>query len=295
MGSIEVEKFPIWERFVRFTAEDYQIYCGEPVDPELDIGLAFLAKEPIQLKVLDTNSALELNTSFTGEVKTATSILTPLTPQEIGTVRCVGLNYTDHAAEMNLPLPIHPEIFMKPDTCVHSPVLPIILPKHTSAECDPEVELAVVIGKTCKDVSPDEAMEYVLGYMTANDVTARKIQGRGSQWGYSKGFDGFCPMGPCLVSKKRVPDPRVLKLRTVLDGKVMQDGAVENLIFSVAECVSHISQGTTLRAGTVILTGTPAGIGHSHDPPVYLKKGSTLRVWISHGLGTLVNGLEQGV
>lgn len=109
-------------------------------------------------------------------------------------------------------------------------------------ECDPEVELAVVIGKTCKDVSPEEAMDYVLGYMTANDVTARKIQGRGSQWGYSKGFDGFCPLGPCLVSKTSVPDPSVLLLKTTLDGKVMQNGAAKNLIFSVAECVSHISQ-----------------------------------------------------
>lgn len=212
---------------------------------------------------------------------------------------------------MNLALPAHPEIFMKPDTCVHSPILPIVLPKNTSEECDPEVELAIVIGKTCKDVSPEEAMDYVLGYMTANDVTARKIQGRGSQWGYSKGFDGFCPMGPCLVSTRSIPDPSVLLLKTTLNGKVMQNGAAKNLIFSVAECVSHISQvspsrifnerrlssiqGTTLRPGTVILTGTPAGIGHSYNPPIYLKKGADLKIWISHGLGTLVNEIQQDI
>ncbi|KAH6712469.1 hypothetical protein BKA61DRAFT_644619 [Leptodontidium sp. MPI-SDFR-AT-0119] len=294
MGSIEKVKFPVWDRFVRFTVEDGQEYCGEPVDSELDIGLAFVAKEPILIKVLDSSSALDIHASFTGDIKTATSILTPVTAQEVGTIRCVGLNYTDHAAEMKLALPTHPEIFMKPDTCVHSPILPITLPKNTSEECDPEVELAVVIGKTCKDVSPDEALDYVLGYMTANDVTARKIQGRGSQWGYSKGFDGFCPMGPCLVSTKSIPDPSVLLLRTTLDGKVMQNGAAKNLIFSAAECVSHISQGTTLRRGTVILTGTPAGIGHSYIPPIYLKKGADLKIWISHGLGTLVNEIKQG-
>ncbi len=143
---------------------------------------------------------------------------------------------------MKLSLPTHPEIFLKPDTCVQSPVAPLTLPRNTVDECDPEVELAVVIGQTCKDVSPEDAMDYVLGYMTANDVTARKVQGRGSQWGYSKGFDGFCPMGPCLVPKRSIPNPSVLLLKTTLDGKVMQNGAAKNLIFSVAECVSHISQ-----------------------------------------------------
>lgn len=172
-------------------------------------------------------------------------ILTPLTPQEIGTVRCVGLNYTDHAAEMKLVLPTHPEIFMKGENTIHSPTEPVTLPKSAPEQCDPEVELAIVIGKKCKDVTPAQAMEYVLGYMTANDMTARKIQGRGSQWGFSKGFDGFCPLGPCLVSKAAVPDPSVLLLKTTVDGKVTQNGAAKNMIFGVAECISLVSQVST--------------------------------------------------
>ncbi|OWP03921.1 fumarylacetoacetate hydrolase [Marssonina coronariae] len=183
------------------------------------------------------------------------------------------------------------QIFLKPDICVHSPILPLTLRKITSWECDAEVELAVVISKMCRDVTPARATEFVLGYMTANDMTARKIQGRGSQWGYSKGFDGFCPMRPCLVARKAIPDPSLLLLKTTLDGWLAQNGTAKNLVFSVAECISHISQGTTL---TVVFTGTPAGIGHSYSPPLYLKKGSDLKMWISHSLGTLVNEVEQG-
>lgn len=211
---------------------------------------------------------------------------------------------------MKLALPKTPEMFMKPATCLHSPVDPILLPREASLAADAEVELAIVIGRECKNVSEDEAMDYVLGYMTANDVTSREIQGRTSQWGYSKGFDAFCPIGPVLVAKSAIPDPNALLLKTVLDGKVMQDGKAADFIFSIPEIVSYLSvvsclsicirgnriliarQGTTLPKGTVILTGTPAGIGHSHNPPIYLKQGCELKVWISHGLGTLTNSIE---
>ncbi|KAG0649353.1 Fumarylacetoacetate hydrolase domain-containing [Hyphodiscus hymeniophilus] len=283
---------PIWKRFVRFVAEDGQELCGEPSEVELDVGLAIADKETVLIKVLDAKSALDLNAAFTGEVKKATQILSPLAPAEVGTIRCVGLNYTDHAAEMKLSLPKHPEIFMKPATCVHGPVEPLIIP-HEAAGADPEVELAVVIKKDCKNVAVSTALGYVLGYMTSNDVTARTVQSRGSQWGYSKGFDQFAPMGPTIVSAESIPDPSMLLLKTTLDGKVMQDKPAKNMIFSVAEIVSYLSVGTTLKAGTVILTGTPSGIGHGHDPPLYLKDGSVLRVWISHGLGTLVNPIVQ--
>jgi 2-keto-4-pentenoate hydratase/2-oxohepta-3-ene-1,7-dioic acid hydratase in catechol pathway len=192
-----------------------------------------MLKEPLQYVLKKFKLARNLLTSI--------QILTPITAREVGTVRCVGLNYTDHAAEMKLALPSHPEIFLKPDTCVHSPVSPLVLPSVAENQCDPEVELAVVIGKDCKNVTAENAMEYVLGYMTANDVTARKVQSRGSQWGYSKGFDNFAPMGPCLVSKEAIPDPSVMLLRTTLNGKVMQNGAAKNLIFSIPECIAHIS------------------------------------------------------
>jgi 2-keto-4-pentenoate hydratase/2-oxohepta-3-ene-1,7-dioic acid hydratase in catechol pathway len=142
---------------------------------------------------------------------------------------------------MKLSLPKHPEIFMKPNTCVHGPQEPLHIPHSAAQQSDPEVELAVVIGKDCKNVSPAKALNYVLGYMTANDVTARIIQGRGSQWGYSKGFDGFAPMGPALVSAEVLPDPAVLLLKTTLDGRVMQDKPAKNMIFSIPEIVSYLS------------------------------------------------------
>jgi 2-keto-4-pentenoate hydratase/2-oxohepta-3-ene-1,7-dioic acid hydratase in catechol pathway len=149
-------------------------------------------------------------------------------------------------AEMKLELPKHPEIFMKPDTCVHGPLEPLIIPHEAVGQADPEVELAVVIGRECKNVSVTHALDYVLGYMTANDVTARAVQSRGSQWGYSKGFDGFAPMGPTLVSAHELPDPSVLHLKTVLNGKTMQDKPAKNMIFSVSEIVSYLSIVSTL-------------------------------------------------
>lgn len=134
-------------------------------------------------------------------------------------------------------------------------------------------------------------MSYVLGYTCSNDVTARKWQFAGSntQWGYGKGFDGFAPMGPCIVSANRIPKPSVIELRTELNGQVLQKGRADDMIFSIAEIISHLSQGTTLDAGTVILTGTPHGIGVSKKPSVFLRHGDDVRIVMSHGLGSLVN------
>lgn len=142
---------------------------------------------------------------------------------------------------MKLSIPKHPEIFFKPNTCVHGPVETLTVPHEAAGQADPEVELAVVIKKDCKNVSVGHALDYVLGYMTSNDVTARVVQTRGSQWGYSKGFDQFAPMGPTIVSAESIPDPSVLWLKTTLDGAVMQDKPAKNMIFSVAEIVSYLS------------------------------------------------------
>lgn len=193
---------------------------------------------------------------------------------------------------MNLTIPTHPSLFFKPSSCLGSPNAPLIIPyQATDSQADYEAELAVVIGRNCRNVEPKDALNYVLGYTCANDVTARKWQfaGGNTQWGYGKGFDGFAPMGPCLVSTKAIPDPSVITLKTTLNGNMMQEGRADDMIFSVAEIVSHLSQGTTLEAGTVILTGTPHGIGVSKEPPVFLQHGDHVRVVMSHGLGSLVN------
>ncbi|KIW71388.1 hypothetical protein, variant 2 [Phialophora macrospora] len=249
-------------------------------------------------KVLQTNSALDPSATFGQEIVQVKSLLSPLRADEVGTIRCIGLNYRDHAAELKLPIPSTPTVFLKANTCLNSPAGRIYYP-HSAGDhdclLDYEVELAVVIAETCKDVPETDAMQYVLGYMTANDVTSRKHQQEVSQWDHGKGFDGFCPIGPTLVSSQAIPDPSVLRLRTVLNGKVMQDGKARDMIFSVPKIVSFLSQGCTLQKGTIILTGTPCGIGISRDPVVCLSEGDELHVSISHGLGTLTNSISRGL
>lgn len=223
---------------------------------------------------------------------TIRTLLPPLPATTVNTIRCIGLNYRSHAAEMNFALPTYPSVFFKPSTCLNAPNAPLVIPHQaTDQQADYEAELAVVIGRQCRNVRREDAMQYVLGYMCSNDVTARKWQVAGgtTQWGYGKGFDGFAPMGPCLVSTRAVPDPEALELRTELNGQVMQAGRVDDMIFSIPEIVAFLSQGTTLPAGTVIMTGTPHGIGASRDPPVFLQDGDEVRIVMSHGLGSLVN------
>lgn len=220
-------------------------------------------------------------------------LLTPLSKQEVGTIRCVGLNYRKHAKEMNLDLPEHPTLFFKPSTCLGNPNAPLSIPyQATDDQADYEAELAVVIGKPARNVSKEDAMNYVLGYTCSNDVTARTHQFHGAQWSFGKGFDGFCPLGPCLVSAQSVPDPGDIELKTVLNGSTMQYSRADDMIFSIPEIVAYLSQGTTLEAGTVILTGTPHGIGVSKVPKVFLKPGDDLRIVMSHGLGSLVTPVE---
>ncbi|KAJ5183798.1 hypothetical protein N7492_001414 [Penicillium capsulatum] len=288
-NRVQGSKYPVWTRWVRFRASDGEIHGGEPVDADVDVGLAIADKEDVPVRVVAGGSALNYDAEFTGEVKLMEELLSPVSPRDAGTVRCIGLNYKEHAAEMNLALPSTPTVFLKAATCIASASEPIVLPSNVDYdEADYEVELAIIIGKLCKNVSVAEAGDYVLGYSTANDVTARKHQEKTSQWSYAKGMDGFCPLGPCIVSTKQIPDPTVLRLTTHLNEKSMQNGSADDMIFSVPEIVSYLSQGHTLLPGTVIITGTPCGIGVSQKPPRFLQPGDNLRISISHGLGTQI-------
>lgn len=216
--------------------------------------------------------------------------MSPLSASEVGTIRCIGLNFKDHAAELQCPLPNIPEVFFKASNTLTHPSSTIDLPSSAPSAIDAEAELAIVIAKDCKNVSVSEVHEYILGYTAANDVTARDIQAKTSQWGFSKGYDGFCPLGPCIVRRERMGDvSRGVSLKTVLDGEVLQDGKTDEFIFSVEEIVSYLSKDTTLPKGTVIISGTPSGIGHSRTPPRYLRAGCELRISISRGIGTLAN------
>ena len=214
--------------------------------------------------------------------------LAPVVPTNI---LCIGLNYRRHAEEGGVKLPDQPILFMKATSAVQNPGDPIVLPRHLrSDEVDYECELAVVIGKRCKNVPKDTALDCVLGYTCANDVSARdwQIKRGGSQWCRGKTFDTFAPLGPCLVLKDEIPDPALLKIRTLLNGAVMQDWRCDDMIFDVPTLISFLSGSTTLFPGTVILTGTPHGVGFARKPPVFLQHGDTVTIEIDQ-IGALTN------
>jgi 2-keto-4-pentenoate hydratase/2-oxohepta-3-ene-1,7-dioic acid hydratase in catechol pathway len=223
-----------------------------------------------------------------GKPTEVAKLLAPITP---ATIYCIGLNYVRHAQEGNLPIPQHPIVFMKSPAAAQNPGDPIELPRSLrSDEVDYECELAVVIGKSCKNATKANALSYVLGYTCANDVSARDWQGKwgGGQWCRGKTFDTFAPLGPCLVTTDDVPNPNELQLRTILNGEVMQDWNTNDMIFSVPTLIEFLSGSTTLSAGTVILTGTPHGIGAARKPPVFLQDGDTVSIEIDQ-IGVLTN------
>jgi 2-keto-4-pentenoate hydratase/2-oxohepta-3-ene-1,7-dioic acid hydratase in catechol pathway len=186
----------------------------------------------------------------------------------------VGLNYIDHCKEANLPVPTEPVLFSKFTTSICGPYDELTWPAGVTKEVDYEVELGVVIGKKARDVEEAAALEYVMGYTVVNDVSARDLQFLGAkQWDRGKSLDTFCPYGPYIVTRDEIPDPHVLQVRTVLNGKEMQNSNTKNLIFNVNKIIAYASQGTTLLPGDLIPTGTPFGVGFSRKPPVFLKDG----------------------
>jgi len=203
----------------------------------------------------------------------------------IGKFLCVGLNYADHAAESNLPVPAEPVLFTKTLSCLVGCNDPVVLPKD-SVKGDWEVELGVVIGTKARYVSEADALKHVAGYCVVNDVSEREYQiERGGTWDKGKGCDTFGPVGPWMVTADEVPDPQALALWLEVNGKRVQNGSTKTMIFSVAHLVSYISRFMTLYPGDLISTGTPPGVGMGHKPnPVYLKPGDTMRVSIE-GLG----------
>ncbi|MEG3768454.1 fumarylacetoacetate hydrolase family protein [Alteromonas sp. 14N.309.X.WAT.G.H12] len=198
---------------------------------------------------------------------------------------CIGLNYADHAAESGMPIPAEPEVFSKFTSAICGPNDPIIKPRN-SDKLDWEVELAIVIGKDASYVSEAEAPEYIAGYCVCNDVSERTFQlERGNQWDKGKGCDSFGPIGPYLVTADEVGNPNELKMWLEVNGKRYQDGSSKTMIFQPAYIVSYLSQFTTLKAGDVISTGTPPGVGLGQKPPKYLEVGDKIDLGIE-GLGT---------
>jgi len=203
---------------------------------------------------------------------------------DIGKFMCIGLNYSDHAAETGADIPEHPILFMKATSAVVGPNDTVMLPRN-STHTDWEVELGVVIGKACKYVSEEDALRYVAGYCIANDVSERHFQTKlTGQWTKGKSCDTFGPLGPWLVTADEIADPQNLDMHLNVNGTRMQTGNTSTMIFTVAEIISHLSQMMTLEPGDVISTGTPPGVGMGMRPAVYLQSGDVMELHIQ-GLG----------
>ena len=219
-------------------------------------------------------------------------ILAPVTPPNI---LAIGLNYRKHADETNIRYPEEPVLFIKAATSIIGLGDPVLLPKIGPDEVDYEGELAVVIGKEAKNISSSDAVKYILGYTCANDISARdwQVRRQKKQWARGKSFDTFCPAGPCIVTADSI-NPDSLKIQTILNGKTLQNSNTSDMIFTAASLVSHLSQSMTLLPGTLILTGTPEGVGFTREPPVFLKENDVVSV-IIEGIGELRNRVLKEV
>lgn len=218
-----------------------------------------------------------------------------LAPVEPKSIFCIGLNYRKHAEETKADIPKVPVLFMKGLNTVQNPGDPILLPTALkSDQVDYECELAIVIGKTAKNVKRDEAFDYILGYTCANDVSARdwQIKYGGGQWCRGKTFDTFCPLGPAIVTTDEIRDPDSLPIKTIVGGETLQDWNTDDMIFSVAEIIEFMSGSTTLLPGTVILTGTPQGVGMARQPKRWLKPGESVTIEIGQ-IGQLTNPVRE--
>lgn len=190
-----------------------------------------------------------------------------------------------------MALPTAPVLFIKPRTALASPYPSALnIPRCAQDEtADYEAELCVVMGRTGRDIAEEDAMDFVLGYTASNDVSARRLQFETSQWSFAKGLDNSCPIGPVLISPRGLPDPHNVSVKAIYNNEVVQQGSTKDLIFTVPQLIAHLSKGTTLEAGSLILTGTPAGIGFFKKPRIYLEHEGDIRVEIGGGIGTLIN------
>ena len=260
-------------RIIRFLDEQNQIHFGLETDEDraqLLTGDLFFGLEPIDQTV------------------PVARLLAPVIPSNIF---CIGLNYREHAIESGLGIPENPLVFMKPTSALNHPGAPILLPAcQHDQEVDYECELVAVIGREVRDVSAADALDCIFGYTCGNDVSARhwQLHRGGGQWTRGKRFDSFCPLGPVLVTADEIADPQALSIKTHLNGATVQDHTTGDMIFTVAQLVSFLSQDTTLLPGTVIMTGTPQGVGYAQKPPVWLQPGDEVTVEIED-IGRLIN------
>ena len=262
-------------KIARILLPDGIIHYARPLDDQGNT-MEILSGDPFQ------------GVHLTGELVTQFSLLAPMVP---AVILCIGLNYRQHAEEMNAKMPKFPILFLKNPSALLDPRAPIRIPRNlASTQVDYEGELAIVIGKTCLNATRENALDHVLGYTVANDVSARDWQKEwgGSQWCRGKSFDSFAPMGPWIVTRDEIPDSNALRITTRVNKETLQDSNTSDMIFDVPTLIKFLSADTTLPVGTVILTGTPSGVGVGRTPQRWLQEGDSVEVEIEK-IGILSN------
>lgn len=272
-----------FERLIRFKAADGTVRYG-------DLGAETPTRDIRGKEVELLDGDVKAGFKKSGGKARVEELLSPL---DVTTaILCVGLNYKRHAEECNLEIPQHPAIFTKPCDALAGPLEHIPIHPDCQSMLDYEGELTIVIGKDCKNVSASNYRDYVLGYTVANDVSARNYQlpasVSGGQFGYAKSFDKFAPLGPCIASIDVITDPQNVKYWTKVNGMKRQETGTDDMIYTVGQIIEHLSRGTTLRAGTAILTGTPSGVGLFMEPKGFLKDGDEVEVYVE-GIGSIIN------
>ncbi|HEY7118850.1 MAG TPA: fumarylacetoacetate hydrolase family protein [Tepidisphaeraceae bacterium] len=266
-------------RIIRFVSGG-QLHLGQPLDDRFTTALRIDGDLLGQYRVTDQRLKVD-------------KLLAPIVPSDI---LCIGLNYREHAAESGSQIPVNPMLFIKSGNTLQNPLDPILIPRR-SGQIDYECELAVIIGPgPAKDVARERALDYVLGYTCANDVSSRDWQREkslgGGQFARGKSFDTFCPIGPAIVTRDEIANPNALRIKTILNGQTMQDHTTADMIFDVPALIESLSSTMTLRPGSIILTGTPQGVGFARTPPVWLKDGDTCVIEIE-GIGRLENPVRN--
>lgn len=271
------------ERFIRFSDESGAIHYGE-----LPLSDTSTKIEGLSVAVLSGDPFTGLSRS--GKNATVKKLLCPIESTPI--IQCIGLNYAQHAKEANLSPPTYPVVFVKPADALTGPYDPISIHPLAQSQLDYEGELTLIIGKDGKNIPSSSALEYVLGYTVGNDVSARNFQApasvSGGQFGYAKSFDGFAPIGPAVTLASAILDPQKLSYETRVNGEKRQETGTDDMIWSVEKIIEHLSRGMTLRAGTVIMTGTPSGVGLFMEPKGFLKDGDLVEVEVK-GVGKIAN------
>lgn len=285
-----------WNRFVRYISEDGQERFGEPLlDSADDDVSALAAKGALDVEILEGDNPL--SSQRTGRTEKVSKLLGPLRVQDVPIIRCIGLNYKTHIKETGRALPEVPTVFTKPAPAVADHGSPIPIPRIAQQQCDYEGELTILIGRDAKDVPPEHALDYVAAYTVGNDVSTRDWQrepdkaGVVPQWSFSKSFDKYAPLGPALISASVLGAADKQELKTFVNGDLRQHGNTGDLCHGVRELIAFCSQGQTLQKGSLIMTGTPGGVGLFMKPPTFLKHGDEVVVEVG-GIGKLWNTIE---